>query len=99
METAKFLYHLARKEQTDISSPPKLRFEKAPIEFSHLLEFIIAGIPGVNSLRAKNLLKEFKTLQNIFNSDIPDLTKVENIGKKIAQEIYKLSRYRYKENS
>ena len=98
-ETAMFLYQLAKKEQTDSKGDVKLRFEKAPIEFSHLLEFIIAGIPGVNSLRAKNLLKEFKTLQNIFNSDIPDLTKVENIGKKIAQEIYKLSRYRYKENS
>ena len=77
----------------------KLRFEKAPLDLSHLLEFIIAGIPGVNYSRAKNLLHEFKTLQQIFNSDIPDLTKVDNIGKKIAQEIYKISRYKYKGNS
>jgi ERCC4-type nuclease len=86
-ETAMFIYQLAKKEQTDSKGDIKLRFEKAPIEFSHLLEFIIAGIPGVNSLRAKNLLKEFKTLQNIFNSDIPDLTKVDNICKKIDQEV------------
>jgi ERCC4-related helicase/ERCC4-type nuclease len=98
-ETAMFLYQLAKKEQTDSKGDVKLRFEKAPFELSNLLEFIIAGIPGVNSLRAKNLLKEFKTLQNIFNSDIPDLTKVDNIGKKIAQEIYKLSRFRYKEDT
>jgi ERCC4-type nuclease len=43
-------------------------------------------------------LKELKTLQNIFLADIPDLTKIENIGKKIAQEIYKISRYKYKNN-
>ncbi|TFG26332.1 MAG: DEAD/DEAH box helicase [Promethearchaeota archaeon] len=98
-ETATFLYHLAKKEQTESKGDVKLRFEKAPIDLSHLLEFIIAGVPGVNSLRAKNLLREFKTLQSIFNSDIPDLTKVDNIGKKIAQEIYKISRFKYKEQS
>ena len=98
-ETSTFLYQLAKKEQSEHTSPIKLRFDKAPIELSRMLEYIIAGIPSVNSLRAKNLLKEFKTLQNIFNSDIPDLTKVENIGKKIAQDIYKLSRFRYREDS
>ncbi|MFX1452745.1 MAG: DEAD/DEAH box helicase [Promethearchaeota archaeon] len=97
-ETAMFLFQLAKKEQSEKSTQMKLRFEKAPLDLSHLLEFIIAGIPGVNYSRAKNLLHEFKTLQQIFNSDIPDLTKVDNIGKKIAQEIYKISRYKYKEN-
>ena len=91
-----FLYQLAKKEQSDHKSTLKLRFDKAPIENSRLLEYIIAGIPGVNALRAKNLLKEFKTLQNIVLADIPDLIKIENIGKKIAQEIYKISRFKYK---
>ncbi|MFX0144382.1 MAG: DEAD/DEAH box helicase [Candidatus Hodarchaeota archaeon] len=99
IETAQFLYQLARKEQSITSSSPKLRFDKAPIETSRLLEYVVAGIPGVNTLRAKNLLKELKTLQNIFLADIPDLTKVENVGKKIAQEIYKISRYKYKNDS
>ncbi len=94
-ETALFLYHLAQKEQSKSTSKLKLRFDKAPIETSQLLEYLVAGIPGVNALRAKNLLKEFKTLQNLFQADIPDLTKVETIGKKIAQEIYKISRYKY----
>jgi len=98
-ETAIFLFQLAKKEQAENKTQMKLRFEKAPLDLSHLLEFIIAGIPGVNYSRAKNLLSEFKTLQKIFNSDIPDLTKVDNIGKKIAQEIYKISRYKYKKNS
>lgn len=95
-ETAQFLYQLARKEQIIKTTSPKLRFDKAPIEPSDLLEYIVAGIPGVNTLRAKNLLKELKTLQNVFLADIPDLTKIDKIGKKIAQEIYKLSRYKYK---
>jgi len=96
VETAQFLFQLAKKEQSSTKSSLKLRFDKAPIETSRLLEYIVAGIPGVNTLRAKNLLKELKTLQNIFLSDIPDLTKIENIGKNIAQQIYKISRYKYK---
>ncbi|KKK42646.1 hypothetical protein LCGC14_0718810 [marine sediment metagenome] len=95
-ETAKFLFQLAKKEQSQGNTTLKLRFDKAPIETSRLLEYLISGVPGVNTLRAKNLLKEFQTLQNIFLADIPDLTKIENIGKKIAQEIYKISRYKYK---
>jgi len=98
-DTAIFLFQLAKKEQTKTKSKINLRFEKAPIETSRLLEYIVAGIPGVNSLRAQNLLCEFKTLQNLFNSDIPDMTKIDKIGKKIAQEIYKISRYKYKNNS
>lgn len=97
-ETAQFLFQLAKKEQTITRSSLKLRFDKAPIETSRLLEYVVAGIPGVNALRAKNLLKELKTLQNIFLADIPDLTKIDNIGKKIAQQIYKISRYKYKNN-
>ncbi|MFX1502808.1 MAG: DEAD/DEAH box helicase [Promethearchaeota archaeon] len=98
-ETAQFLYQLVKKEQSISKSSLKLRFDKAPLDTSRLLEFIIAGIPGVNALRAKSLLKELKTLQNIFQSDIPDLTKIENIGKKIAQEIYRISRFKYKNDS
>ncbi|MHA1490749.1 MAG: DEAD/DEAH box helicase [Promethearchaeota archaeon] len=98
-ETAMFLFQLTKKEQSESTGTIKLRFEKKPIDLSRLLEYIIAGIPGVNSLRAKNLLSELRSLQRIFNSDIGDLMKVENIGKKIAQEIYKLSRYKYRQDS
>ncbi len=98
-ETAIFLYQLTKKEQSKNKSSIKLRFNKAPIDMSRLLEYIIAGIPGVNALRAKYLLNELKTIQTIFNADIPDMTKIENIGKKIAQEIYKISRYKYQNGS
>jgi len=98
-ETAIFLSQLAKKENSVSKGEYKLRFDKKPIEYSHLLEYVIAGIPGVNIHRAKNLLSELKSLQEIFNSDIGDLMRVENIGKKIAQGIYKISRYKYKNDS
>jgi len=98
-DSAMFLYQLAKKEQSDSKMEVKLRFDKKPLEISSLLEYIVAGIPGINTLRAKNLLKELQSLQEIFNADIGDLMKVENVGKKIAQEIYKLSRFKYQNNS
>jgi len=98
-DTAMFIYQLAKKEQSKSKMEFKLRFDKKPIEITSLLEYIVAGIPGINALRAKNLLRELKSLQTIFNADIGDLMSVENIGKKIAQEIYKLSRFKYQDNS
>jgi len=94
-ETASFIYHLAKKAQITSKSDFKIRFEKKPFDDSELLEFIIAGIPGINALRAKNLLMEFKSLQGIFNAEIDDLIKAEKIGKKIAEEIFRVSRYEY----
>lgn len=94
-DSAMFIYQLAKKEQSGSKKEFKLRFDKKPIEITSLLEYIVAGIPGINALRAKNLLRELKSLQKIFNADIGDLMSVENIGKKIAQEIYKLSRFKY----
>ena len=94
-----FIYQLAKKEQSDSKMELKLGFDRKPIVISSLLEYIVAGIPGINALRAKKLLSELKTLQEIFNADIGDLMKVENVGKKIAQEIYKLSRFKYQSDS
>ncbi len=98
-DSAMFIYQLAKKEQSDTKKEFKLRFDKKPIEITSLLEYIVAGIPGINALRAKNLLRELKSLQKIFNADIGDLMSVENIGKKIAQEIYKLSRFKYQDKT
>ena len=97
-ETAEFLYHLTKKAQSDSASQIKLRFEKKPQEVKNLLEYIIAGLPGINSQRGRNLLERFKTLQEIFNANMEDLMNVDNIGEKIAQDIYKLSRSQYKED-
>jgi len=94
-ETALIIYHLAKKAQATTKGDFKIRFEKKPLEDSELLEFIVAGIPGINALRAKNLLMEFKSLQKIFSAEIDELMKTDKIGKKIADEIFRISRYEY----
>ncbi len=98
-DTAKFLFQLAKKEQSESKSGMKLKFEKAPVKTSQLLEYVVASLPGVNATRAKNLLKELKTLESIFTADIGDLMKAEKVGKKIAETIYKLSRFKYQDDN
>lgn len=53
-----------------------------------LSSFIYAlGIPNVGKKTAKDLQKNFKTLQNIQNSKFDDLINVEDIGAIVAQSI------------
>lgn len=94
-ETAKTLYHLAKKEQSEKKQEFKLRFEKAPKKISRLLEFIIAGVPGINYLRAKSLLSKFHKIKDIFNADIGDLMETPKIGKKLGQKLYKIANFKY----
>ena len=44
-------------------------------------------------------MREFKSLQGVFNAEKDELLKVEKIGKKIAEEIYRISRLKYNEES
>lgn len=100
IDTAKFLYQLAKKEQdTKEKKEFKIRFEKAPVKLNDVLEYIVAGIPGINRLRAQNLLEEFSKIKEIFNAEIGDLMKAPNIGKKLAQEIHKLANFNYKKDN
>ena len=45
-------------------------------------------IKGVGEKRKKALLKEFKSIENIKNAGVEDLTKVDGMDKKTAENIY-----------
>lgn len=49
---------------------------------------------GVGSIRTKALLDYFKNPENIFKADVLELTRVSNIGKNIAENIFRVSRDR-----
>jgi len=75
-DTAKFISVIANKQQTEMS----LNLKKKARNKKEQLQFILEGFPGVGPKTAKKLLKEFKTLENIFNSSEENLKKI--IGKK-----------------
>lgn len=75
-DTAKFIDVLARKQEKETS----LFARKKASNVKEQMQYILEGFPGIGPKTAKKLLKEFKTLKNVFNAPQEELEKV--IGKK-----------------
>lgn len=54
------------------------------------LTSVLTKIEGIGKTKAKNLLKQFRTLENIKNASIEELTKIRGVTKTQALEIKKL---------
>ena len=81
-DSAKFIFVLSRKESKEIS----LKAKKKSLNKKEQMQFILEGFPGIGPITAKKLLKEFKTIKNIFDSSEEKLKEI--IGKKA--EIFRL---------
>jgi len=98
-DTAELLITIARREQEERDGEFSIRGEKKPLSTKELQEFIVAGLPGVGTQLAQNLLKEFGSVKNVMNASEEELKDVENIGKKKATEIRKVLDDEYKEKN
>jgi Fanconi anemia group M protein len=86
-DTAKFISVLARKKETE--SP--LNATRKSFNKKEQIQFIVEGFPGIGPKTAKKLLIHFKTMKNIANAPIEEITKI--IGKKA--DIFKLLEEEY----
>ncbi|MBU0962975.1 MAG: hypothetical protein KKD48_03665 [Nanoarchaeota archaeon] len=69
--------------------------KRKPLTLKERQELIIESFPGIGPTLAKSLLKEFKSVKNIINTDEKDLQKVEKLGPKKASEIKKVIEEKY----
>ncbi len=81
-ETAKFIFTIIKKLQKN-PQEFSLRQSKTFKTIKQQKQFILEGFPDIGPTKAKNLLKEFKTLKNIFNTPQEQLEKI--LGKKSTQ--------------
>jgi Fanconi anemia group M protein len=97
-ETAIFFKTIARREMERSQGKKviRTRIKKSPQKASDIQEFIVAGLPGIDTIRAKNLLRKLETLENIFTAEEEELLEVEGIGKKLAERIRKILSTKYK---
>lgn len=87
-ETALFLFTIAKKEQIKNGNTDfKLRYSKNKMSGTDWQLFIMQSFPDVGPTLAKSILKEFKSIKNISNASVDDLTKVDKLGPKKAQKI------------
>jgi len=98
-ETAHLIYAMAKREQIKEKRYPSIKREKIPLSDKELQEYIVSGLPGVDLTLAKRLLKELKTVENIFTAPEEVLKKIKGIGKNIARKIRKILTLPYEEES
>ncbi len=86
-DTALLLIRIAVREQRESGSKPIIRGSRKPVANREIQEYIVASLPGVDSARAKILLRHFKSVQNVFTATLEELEAVEGIGRKTAEKI------------
>ena len=89
-DTAGVIYWIARREQLLEKREIVLRNKKVPKTLEEKQEYLVSSLPDVSVVRAKALLKHFKSPRNIFDASEKELTGVKGIGKGIAKKIKKV---------
>ena len=96
-ETAHLIYAITRREQKKEKRYPSIKKEKMPLSDRELQEYIVSGLPGIDLTLARRLLKELKTVENIFTASENTLKKVKGIGEKTARKIREILTLPYDE--
>ncbi len=96
-DTAGIIFWMAKREQIESGREVSIRGKRRARSMEEQQEFLISGLPNVNTVIAKRLLTYFKTPRGIFNAGEAELKKVKSIGKKKAKNILKLLETKYKE--
>jgi Fanconi anemia group M protein len=86
-EAAALMFAIARQEQSSQKMTLSIRGKKPVLSMSALQEYIVAGLPGVNTTLAKRLLIQFRSITELANTSIEQLAEVHGIGKTKAQKI------------
>ncbi len=94
-ETVELVTSIAKREQKDNQREVSIRGQSNTRTQKELQEFIVAGLPGVNTKIARRLLSEFGTIQKVFTAETEELKSVEGIGDKKANKIKSLLKQDY----
>ena len=71
--------------------------KRKPISTEGEQLYIVSSLPSIGTSLAKNLLKKFGNVKNIFNATEKELMEVEGIGKEKAKKIYEIINKKYDE--
>lgn len=97
-ETAALLLVIAKREQEEKKKSINIRFMKNKKSTNQQQEFLVAGLPKINTITAKKLLKHFETPERIFSAGEDELQEVDGIGKELARKIRDLLSSRYEKS-
>ncbi len=95
-ETAEAIFSLARREQEEKKSKPRIRPKPKMLEFYEKQLFLVAGLPKIGTELAERLLEHFGTPRKVFSATKKELMEVEGIGRKKAEEISRILDVQYR---
>lgn len=94
-ETAKQLFWIANREQILEKRDIQVRSCKKSQTLQDMQEFLVAGLPGINSKRAKKLLDHFRTPEKVFRATEKQLLKVDGFGEKTIRKMKSILKEQY----
>lgn len=89
-ETAAQLYWIARREQSELRRSVQIRSLSMDAPLHKHQEFLVSGLPFVNTVMSERLLKKFGTPRKLFAATEEELKSVEGIGEVKAKKIKEL---------
>jgi len=95
-ETAKQLFWIANREQVLEKHSPQIRGSRKSRSVQEEQEYLVAGLPGINTKRARKLLEYFKTPERVFRASEKQLLKVDGFGEKMSKRMKSLLKEPYK---
>ncbi|RLI97867.1 MAG: hypothetical protein DRO99_02250 [Candidatus Aenigmatarchaeota archaeon] len=94
-ETAGMIHRIADREQNGGRREPRIRACKRTMDLPRMQEFLVAGLPAINTRLSKRLLSHFKTPRNVFSATEETLMCVEGIGREKVRKIFDLLNCEY----
>ncbi len=94
-ESAAQIFWIAKREQTPGSSGICIRPSRKAKTHAQKQEFLVAGLPHVNTVLSRRLLKKFKTIKRVFNAKPEKLKRIEGLGERKAKGIWELINNEY----
>lgn len=94
-ESAAQIFWIARREQAPGNKSLSVRPGRKPKARSEMQEFLVAGLPHVNTVLSRRLLKKFRTARKVFNAKPEKLKGVEGLGEEKAKRIWELINREY----
>jgi Fanconi anemia group M protein len=94
-ETAGQLFWIANREQVLEKNEIQIRANRKAATLAEQQEFLIAGLPGINSKRARKLLDKFKTPEKVFKASEKRLMQIDGFGEKITKRMKEVLKEEY----
>lgn len=89
-DTATLIAHLAKREQSELKRSVRLQGKKRKMPLEKHQQFIVESLPGVGPNLAKNLLRQFGSVEGVFTANERELREVDKIGKEKAKKVRKI---------